>query len=97
MPDLEKQLLWLWPNINVAKEIGKYHQNKKTGRSNTLLQLAEKSTAVDIETNLLLLQAYAETQQFELVVKSQWVIRVISSATQFYFLFGIRIQSAQAI
>jgi hypothetical protein len=28
-----------------------------------------KSTAVDIETNLLLLQAYAETQQFELVVK----------------------------
>jgi hypothetical protein len=24
------------PNINVSKEIGKYHQNKKTGRSDSL-------------------------------------------------------------
>jgi hypothetical protein len=57
-----------------------------------------KSTAVDIETNLLLLQAYAETQQFELVVKkANELLELFPAQPQFYFLFGIRIQSAQAI
>jgi cellulose biosynthesis protein BcsQ len=50
------------PNINVSKEIGKYHQNKQNWKEAIHYELAnEKSTAVDIETNLLLLQAYAET------------------------------------
>jgi hypothetical protein len=38
----------------------------------------------------------AETQQFELVVKNE-LLELFPAQPQFYFLFGIRIQSAQAI
>jgi cellulose biosynthesis protein BcsQ len=77
------------PNINVSKEIGKYHQNKKNWKEAIrYYELAnEKSTAVDIETNLLLLQAYAETQQFEL--KANELLELFPAQPQFYFYSGL--------
>jgi tetratricopeptide (TPR) repeat protein len=94
MPDLEKAVRYFDsdPNINVSKEIGKYHQNKKNWKEAIrYYELAnEKSTAVDIETNLLLLQAYAETQQFELVVKkADELLELFPAQPQFYFYSGL--------
>lgn len=94
MPDLEKAVRYFDsdPNINVAKEIGKYHQNKKNWKEAIrYYELAnEKSIAVDIETNLLLLQAYAETQQFELVVKkANELLELFPAQPQFYFYSGL--------
>jgi hypothetical protein len=38
IPDVEKVRYFNSdPNVNVAKEIGKYHQNKKLERSDSLL------------------------------------------------------------
>jgi hypothetical protein len=59
MPDLEKAVRYFDsdPNINVSKEIGS-HQNKQNWKKQYVITINEKkSTAVDIETNLLLLQA----------------------------------------
>lgn len=94
MPDLEKAVRYFDsdPNINVAKEIGKYHQNKKNWKEAIrYYELAnEKSTAVDIETNLLLLQAYAELGQFELVVKkANELLELLPAQPQFYFYSGL--------
>ena len=94
MPDLEKAVRYFDsdPNINVAKEIGKYHQNKKNWKEAIkYYELANtKSTAVDVETNLLLLQAYAETQQFELVVKkANELLEFFPAQPQFYFYAGL--------
>lgn len=94
LPDLEKAVRYFDsdPNINVAKEIGKYHQNKKNWKEAIrYYELAnEKSTAVDVETNLLLLQAYAELGQFELVVnKANELLELFPAQPQFYFYSGL--------
>lgn len=80
------------PSINVAKEIGKYHQNKKNWTDAIrFYQIAnEKSTTVDIETNLLLLQAYTELAQFDAVVKkSNELLELFPAQPQFYFYAGL--------
>lgn len=94
MPELEKAVRYFDadPTINVAKEIGKYHQNKKNWKEAIrYYELAnKKNTPVDVETNLLLLQAYTETAQFEVVVKkANELLELFPAQPQFYFYAGL--------
>jgi tetratricopeptide (TPR) repeat protein len=93
-PDLEKAIDYFDndPDINVAKEIGKFYQNKKQWDSAVrYYELAnKKGSDVDIETNLLLLQAYTETKQFEkLTKKASELIDVFPTQPQFYYYAGL--------
>jgi tetratricopeptide (TPR) repeat protein len=93
-PDLEKAIGYFDndPDINVAKEIGKFYQNKKQWDSAVrYYELAnKKGSDVDIETNLLLLQAYTETKQFEkLTKKASELIDVFPTQPQFYYYAGL--------
>jgi tetratricopeptide (TPR) repeat protein/Mn-dependent DtxR family transcriptional regulator len=93
-PDLEKAIGYFDndPDINVAKEIGKFYQNKKQWDSAVrYYELAnKKGSDVDIETNLFLLQAYTETKQFEkLTKKASELIDVFPTQPQFYYYAGL--------
>jgi tetratricopeptide (TPR) repeat protein len=93
-PDLEKAISYFDkdPNINVAKEIGKYYHNKKQwDKAIHYYELTLKnSSGQDVETNLLLLQAYVETKQFELVAKkASALMETFPTQPQFYYYSGM--------
>ena len=93
-PDLEKAIAYFDkdPNINVAKEIGKYFHNKQLwDKAIRYYELSLKnSDGQNVETNLLLLQAYVETKQFELVAKkAAELVETFPSQPQFYFYSGL--------
>jgi tetratricopeptide (TPR) repeat protein len=92
-PDLEKAIAYFDkdPNINVAKEIGKYYHNKKQwDKAIYYYELTLKNNSgADIETNLLLLQAYVESKQFDLVAKKASVLmEKYPTQPQFYYFAG---------
>lgn len=92
--DLEKAVSYFDndPEVNVAKEIGKFYHNKKQwDRAIGYYDKAiSKSTETDIETNLLLFQAYAETQQFELLSKRAInMVDLFPTQPQFYYYSGL--------
>ncbi len=93
-PDLEKAIAYFDkdPNINVAMEIGKYFHNKQLwDKAIRYYELSLKnSDGQNVETNLLLLQAYVETKQFELVAKkAAELVETFPSQPQFYFYSGL--------
>lgn len=93
-PDLEKAIAYFDkdPNINVAKEIGKYYHNKKQwDKTIYYYELTLKnSSGQDVETNLLLLQAYVEIKQFELVTKKATaLVETFPTQPQFYYYSGM--------
>jgi tetratricopeptide (TPR) repeat protein len=92
--DLEKAISYFDkdPDVNVAKEIGKYYHNKKQwDKAIQYYELALKNNSgEDIETNLLLLQCYIEIKQFELVAKKATaLVEIYPSQPQFYFFSGL--------
>jgi tetratricopeptide (TPR) repeat protein len=94
IPDLEKAVGYFDsdPDVNVAKEVGKFYQTKKNWESAvSYYELAnKKGSDVDIETNLLLLQAYTETKQFEKLTKNATeMIDVFPTQPQFYYYAGL--------
>ncbi|SHF86051.1 Tetratricopeptide repeat-containing protein [Flavobacterium fluvii] len=99
-PDLEKAITYFDkdPNINVAKEIGKYYHNKKQwDKAIYYYELSLKnSSGQDVETNLLLLQAYVETKQFELVAKKATpLVETFPTQPQFYYYSGMAYNQLQ--
>ena len=93
-PDLEKAIGYFDSDkeINVAKEIGKYYYSKKQWiKAITYYERTLKSgSAEDIETNLLLLQAYTEVKQFDLVAKkAMTLIETFPTKPQFYYYSGL--------
>jgi len=93
-PDLEKAIAYFDNDkeVDVAKEIGKYYHNKK--QWDKAIKYYEKtlknSSTEDIETNLLLLQAYTETKQFELAAKkAMTMIELFPTQPQFYYYSGL--------
>jgi tetratricopeptide (TPR) repeat protein len=93
-PDLEKAVGYFDndPDVNVAKEIGKFYQTKKQWElSVSYYELAnKKGSYIDIETNLLLLQAYTETKQFaKLTKKATEMIDIFPTQPQFYYYAGM--------
>jgi tetratricopeptide (TPR) repeat protein len=78
--------------VNVAKEIGKFYHNKKQwDKAIRYYELSAKNdSGIDIETNTLLLQAYIETKQFELLdKKAKVLIESFPTQPQFYFYSGL--------
>ncbi|NDP25865.1 MAG: tetratricopeptide repeat protein [Flavobacterium sp.] len=93
-PDLEKAISYFDkdPDVNVAKEIGKYYHNKKQwDKAISYYELALKNNSgEDIETNLLLVQSYVETKQFEIVAKKATaLVEIYPSQPQFYYFSGL--------
>jgi tetratricopeptide (TPR) repeat protein len=77
--------------VKVAKEIGKFYQNKKQwNRAIVYYEMHLKSNPEDIETQILLMQAYTENQQFDVLVKkSENLIELFPLQPQFYYYAGL--------
>lgn len=93
-PDLEKAISYFDndPNVDVAKEIGKFYHSK--GQFENAIKYYEKdlkaNSETDRETNLLLLEAYAQMKQFEPMTKrAMSMIEVYPSQPQFYYYAGL--------
>jgi tetratricopeptide (TPR) repeat protein len=78
-------------SINVAQEIGKFYQNKKQlGKAIHYYELALQKEVGGVETNLLLLQAYTTTQQFQqLAKKAEEGMELYPAQAYFYYYFGL--------
>ncbi|PXY39691.1 cytochrome C biosynthesis protein [Flavobacterium cheongpyeongense] len=93
-PDLEKAIGYFDndPNVDVAKEIGKFYHSKNQFE-NAIKYYEKKLKAnsdTDRETNLLLLEAYSQTKQFEPMTKrAMTMIEVYPSQPQFYYYAGL--------
>jgi tetratricopeptide (TPR) repeat protein len=93
-PDLEKAISYFErdPNINVAKEIGKYYHNKKQwDKAIQYYELSLKNnSSEDVETNLLLLESYVEIKKFDLVIKKATeLVETFPTQPQFYYYSGM--------
>ncbi|HQK41011.1 MAG TPA: cytochrome C biosynthesis protein [Flavobacterium alvei] len=93
-PDLEKAISYFDKDsdVKVAKEIGKYyHAKKQWDKAITYYELSLKNSSnEDVETNLLLLQAYVETKQFEIVKKkASSLVESYPTQPQFYYFSGL--------
>jgi tetratricopeptide (TPR) repeat protein len=93
-PDLEKAVGYFDADVdvNVAMEIGKFYQNKK--QWDKAIGYYEKANArsadVDIETNLLLLQAYTEAKDFTKAAKKAMdMVDLFPAQSQFYYYAGL--------
>ncbi|MFD1603258.1 tetratricopeptide repeat protein [Flavobacterium artemisiae] len=93
-PDLEKAISYFDndPNVDVAKEIGKFYHSK--GQFENAIKYYEKdlkaNSDTDRETNLLLLEAYSKAKQFEpLTKRAMTMIEVYPSQPQFYYYAGL--------
>ena len=92
--DLEKAISYFDNDkeVNVGKEIGKfYHTKKQWAKAIKYYEQALKNgSGDDIETNLLLLQTYTETKQFELVAKkASAMVDTFPTQPQFYYYSGM--------
>lgn len=93
-PDLDKAIGYFDtdPDVNVAKEIGKFYHNKKQwDKAIKYYGIAiKKSTETDIETNLLWLEASTQFKQFESVAKKATeMVELFPSTPQFYYYAGL--------
>ncbi len=93
-PDLEKAIAYFDNDkeIDVAKEIGKFYHSK--GQFENAIKYYEKdlksNSDTDRETNLLLLETYAQAKQFEPMTKRAMnMIDVYPSQPQFYYYAGL--------
>ena len=77
--------------VNVAQAIGKFYQNKNnTENAIRFYELALQKEVGIVETNLLLLQAYTTTKQFQkLAKKAEEGTELYPSQAYFYFYFGL--------
>jgi tetratricopeptide (TPR) repeat protein len=78
--------------VNVSKEIGKFYHNKKQWeKAIKYYDLSEKNDSeIDLETNMLWLQANTELKQFEPVAKkAMTLIDTYPAEPQFYYYAGM--------
>jgi len=77
--------------VQVAKEIGKYYQNKKDwSKAIHYYEMHLKTTNDDMETILLLMQAYTENLQFDKLDKaSEEQMQLFPSQPQLYYFNGL--------
>lgn len=77
--------------VKVAKEIGKFYQAKKDWpHAIKYYQMHLKTTNEDMETILLLMQAYTENLQFhELAESSEELLQLFPSQPQLYYYNGL--------
>jgi len=91
--DLEKAVAYLDNDkeVDVAKEIGKfYHAKKNWDKAIQYYEMHLKTASDDIETQLLLLQAYTEKQQFDVLAKkAEGLTELFPLQPQFYYFAGL--------
>ena len=91
--DLEKAISYFNNDkeVQVAREIGKFYHNKKDwNHAISYYELHLKNHSDDIETILLLLQAYTEKQQFDVVAKKATdYIDLFPSQPKLYYYAGL--------
>lgn len=77
--------------VKVAKEIGKFFVNKKDWTNAVkYFEMHLKSTPDDVESGLLLMEAYVETKDFtSLISKSEQWIQMFPTQPQFYYYQGL--------
>lgn len=93
-PDLEKAIAYFDndPEVNVAKEIGKFYHNKRQWDKAILYyeKALSKSANTDIETNILLLQVYTEVKKYDVLIKKGTeMVEVFPTQPQFYLYAGL--------
>ena len=92
-PDLDKAISFFANDkeVAVAKEVGKfYHTKKNWTKAIHFYEMYLKNNNEDIETALLLLEAYTETAQFDVIIKkSEDWIQLFPSQPQFYYFAGL--------
>lgn len=77
--------------VDVAKEIGKFYQNKKDwNKAIKYYEMEENSNPTNLGNSILLFQAYAENQQFkELSKKAENRMELFPSNPEFYYYAGL--------
>ncbi|MBO9583018.1 MAG: tetratricopeptide repeat protein [Flavobacterium sp.] len=92
--DLEKAISYFDndKDVDVPKEIGKFYHSK--GQFENAIKYYEKdlkeNSDTDLETNMLLLEAYEQAKQFEPMTKrAMMLIEVYPSQAQFYYYAGL--------
>ena len=91
--DLEKALPYFDndKDVKVAKEIGKFYQNKKDGdRAIRYYEIHLKNNPEDLETQFLLFDVYTEKLQFNVLAKkAEAMIDLFPLQPQFYYYAGL--------
>jgi tetratricopeptide (TPR) repeat protein len=78
-------------DINIAKRMGKYYQQKNQWDKAIIYyeKALKNNSNEDVETHLFVLQAYAETKQFEILAKKAAnLMEIYPSQPQFYYFSG---------
>lgn len=77
--------------VRVAKEIGKFYYSKVNWpKAVKYLEMHLKNAEDDIETQLLLMQAYTENQQFDVLAKkADNLTQLFPTQPQFYYYAGL--------
>ncbi|MFY0481797.1 tetratricopeptide repeat protein [Flavobacterium sp. PLA-1-15] len=92
-PALEKAIAYFEneKEVDVAKEIGKFYQNKKDwNKAIKYYEMEESVNPTNLENTMLLFQAYAENQQFkELSKKAENMMELFPSKPEFYYYAGL--------
>lgn len=92
-PDLDKAISYFDndKDVDVAKEIGKFYYTKaEWGKAIKYLNMHLTTAQDDVETQLILLQAYTENQQFaDLAKKADDLTQLFPTQPQFYYYAGL--------
>ncbi len=92
-PDLDKAISYFDNDkeVRVAKEIGNFYYSKANfGKAIKYLNMHLISAQDDVETQLVLLQAYTENQQFnDLAKRADDLTQLFPTQPQFYYYAGL--------
>jgi tetratricopeptide (TPR) repeat protein len=92
-PELDKAISYFEndKDVKVAKEIGKFYYTKTNwDKAIKYFEMHLKSTTDDVETQILLLQAYTEKKQFDVLVnKADNLTQLFPTQPQFYYYTGL--------
>jgi len=92
-PDLDKAISYFdnYREVKVAKEIGKFYYSKSNwAKAIKYFEMHLNNSADDVETQLLLLQAYTENQQFDVLAKkADELTQLYPTQPQFYYYAGL--------
>lgn len=92
-PDLDKAIDYFSndPEINVAKEIGKFYYSKKEwDKAIKYFEMHLKSAESDVESQIILLEIYTEKQQFDILLKkSDILLQFFPTQPDFYYYSGL--------
>ncbi|MCF6131513.1 tetratricopeptide repeat protein [Flavobacterium wongokense] len=92
-PDLDKAISYFDNDkeVKVAKEIGKFYYSKSNwAQAIKYFEMHLKNNEDDVETQLLLMQAYTENQQFDVLAKkADNLTQLFPTQPQFYYYAGL--------